>query len=643
MNGAGEVSLKFEHRVVLETVEAINLETGTPASAKEVLAVLPDHERKALEETYQSALPRAVAKILANLQGRGLLSSIKSGRSRLYFLSGMVPPETCAELAKPSRRRRVLELVRRVVAAVRRAVRAQEVVDHAEFEGLTSEISGDMIKRDLTNLVRTGELTVVDTVRGDGGGSNLYLPSDLDPTEYLPDGPLTWLEELKTTFDAVWGDRVAEAQAEGRTPVPPSTGDIRERFRAKYPDHPKLSDPQLLVNGIRQLADTSSAHVRPVRREGERALLWAPIDVTDDDLDLGAAHTSDSERLGQAVERALAALNVPTVTIRDVTDQIELDEILRPAGRQPIHQLLSDVARDTLHNPDGTKSERVHQRVVRAGTVEGIVHYTTPGMEGVDAYLEMLRLRAEWPGLCAKERLDSLVRCALPGVVVGRARLIAAECREITRRAEAIAGDLTFPAWSDEVSSIAAQADACAGEASSVFVEMEVAGPVEPPVQICSGFTAQQLGALIIPRYPLAGVEATPSRLVPLLAPRIRRVVNPEHVRRFSTDPSAAAEYLFERVEALTYAAFRWGDGDEKYYANLAVTTLGRLRDYRFVVPTLQSDRFEERQVAVACLAFLGDPARHLSRVAEDDPDVIVRSAAEWGVAYARSVAEATK
>ena len=362
LTGAGVEDLKLEHRFILETVEAINIETGTPVSADEVLTVLPEHEREALEEAYSSALRRVVAKVLVNLQGRGLLASIKSGRSRLYFRPGTVPPEACADLTKPSRRRRVLDLVRRVVANVHRAVRAQEVVDHAQSEGLTEEISGDMIKRDLTNLVRTGELTVVDTVRGDGGGTNLYLPSELNPAEYLPDEPLTWLEELKKTFDAEWRVRVTAAASEDRAPVPPGTGDIRDRFRAEYPDHPKLGDPQLLVNGLRQLTDTHDAHLRPVRRKGQRALLWAPIDVADDDLDLGAAHTSDSERLSKAVERAMAALNVPAVTVRDVTDQIDMDEILRPAGRQSIHRLLSDLARETLANPDGTRSARVHQR-----------------------------------------------------------------------------------------------------------------------------------------------------------------------------------------------------------------------------------------------------------------------------------------
>ena len=234
------------------------------------------------------------------------------------------------------------------------------------------------------------------------------------------------------------------------------------------------------------------------------------------------------------------------------------------------------------------------------------------------------------------------MRCALPGVRLGRARLITVECRAIVQRAEAIVEALTFPVWADEAREIAAQADKCAGEANSASPELDTDIPQGPPVQVARGFTAQQLGALIIPRYPLAGVEATPSRLVPLLAPRIRRVPNPDHIRRFSTDPAAAAEYLFERVEALSYAAFRWGDGDEKYYANLAATTLGRLRDHRYVSPALDSDRFEERQMAVACLAFLGDPESRLAAVAAKDSDPLVRSAASWGLHYTRTVNETT-
>ena len=68
------------------------------------------------------------------------------------------------------------------------------------------------------------------------------------------------------------------------------------------------------------------------------------------------------------------------------------------------------------------------------------------------------------------------------------------------------------------------------------------------------------------------------------------------------------------------------------------MTTLGRLRDHRYVVPGLHSDRFEERQIAVSCLAFLGDPGGDLPRIAREDPDSVVQGAASWGVQFVREV-----
>lgn len=634
-------NLKLEHRIVRETVEALNIATERPVSARQLRDALPEDERSTLETSYDSPLLASIAKILRALERKNMLSSVKAGRCRLYHVPGTVPRGTCEAVKKPSRRRRVLALVRRTVEAHGRAVRAVDVVAHGEEEGMTAEVSAEMIKRDLTNLARTGELTVVDTVRGDGGGTNLYLPSDLDPSAYAPAAPLTWLEELKAAFDAVWQDRKRAAAVDNRAPVPPSTGDVRDRFRARHPEHSRLQDPRLLVNGMQQLAEGGQAYVRPVRRNGRRALLWAPVDVPDTDLDLGAAHASDSERLEEAVLRAMAALNVPAVTVRDVKDQVEIDPFLRPSSKQPIYLLLADVVRVTIDAGNGMRCERVQQRVVHAGLVEGAAYYTVPGTSGVEEYLELVRLKSEWPALCAEERLESLDRCALVGVRVGRANLLAAECRGIAGRAGAIADRLPFDTWTKEVKELAGHAGRCAEEAAAAVARSELNQLDLPnePVQGDSGFTAHQFGLLVTPRYRLAGVDAPTSRLVPLLDSRIRRISNPQHVRRFSSDPSVAAEFLFERVEALIYAAFRWGDDDERYYANLAATTLGRLRDHRYVTTALQSPRFEERQVAVACLAFLGDPGGDLELVAHMDGDPVVRDSAQWGLNYVAIVA----
>jgi hypothetical protein len=632
--------LKIEHSVVYEMAQAINMERGTPASAADVVEALPDGEKRLLAEAYDTPLRQAIQGVLATLERRGLLSSVKAGRVRMYYSPDLVTAEAVAAVQRPPRRRRVLSLVYRAVELLRRAVRASEVVEVAEQEGLTDDIPPAMIKRDLTNLAKTGELSIVGTVRGDGGGTNLYLPADLDPATYAIDTPLTWLEQLRGVFGSVWAGREATAAEEGRKPVPPSTGDIRDHLSEQYPDHPQLDDPQLLVNGMAQLASTTNPQVRRIRRKGERALLWAPVGVADDELDLGAAHAGDSERVADAVRRALNALNVPAINVRDVKDQVEIEPCLQPAGRLEIYEILSDLAREELHNGDGTRSPRAYQRVIRAGLVQGTAYYTVPGIDGVAEYLELLRLRAEWPALEADVRLRSLNACPLPTVLKGRALLLAAECADMADRATATGSSLGHDEWAREVQMIGEEATACANAARALAETLDVPGLPATPARLSDGFTPEQLSRQISPRYPLAADGMTTARLVPLLEHGIRRIPNPRYERRFATDGEVAAEFLFDRVEALAYAAFRWGDEDERYYGNLAATTLGRLRDARFVSPALLSDRFEERQIAIACLALLGDPSEELTAVAEGDPDTVVRAAAKWALGYVSSTME---
>jgi hypothetical protein len=54
------------------------------------------------------------------------------------------------------------------------------------------------------------------------------------------------------------------------------------------------------------------------------------------------------------------------------------------------------------------------------------------------------------------------------------------------------------------------------------------------------------------------------------------------------------------------------------------------------------SPRFEERQIAVTCMSYLGDPFKDLQRVADYDEEAVVREAAAWGLALVRRVQRAT-
>lgn len=634
--------LKQEHRLLLETVEAINIHTGTPASAAEVRDRLSEEEAARLAEAYQSPLSRVLTRVLSGLGQRGFLDSVKRGRVRLFFVPGVIARGTDEETETPPRRRRVLALVDRAVRALNRPLKAHEVVAFAQQEGLTEEIPEEMIKRDLTNLLRTGELLRVGEVRGDGGGTNLYFPSDLDLDLHQDPVPPTWLEELAAVFDEEWEDRLTSRLESGRKPVPPSTGDIRARLKRQHPSHPKLEDPQIVVNGMAQLADSADPHVRRVRREDQRRLLWAPQGVPDEELDLGAAWASDSERVVEAVQRALKALNLPAVTVQDVKDETHLHPMLRPAGMQCEYQIMSDLAREELHSSDGTRAPRVQRRVVRAGLVEGTTYFTTPEAEGVEEYLELLRLRSEWPKLDVDERLRALSSCPLDCVRFGRARLIVMECEGIAKRAGAVAPRMPFESWAREVHEIAEEAGRSATGARKVAEELADLELPDRPRQAESGFTPDQLRRLIFPRYPLATEEMTAARLVPLFERQIRRIPNPRFERRFNSSAETATEFLFERIDTLAYAAYRWGDIEERLFANMAATTLGRLRDPRFLAPALTSERFGDRQIAVACLAFLGDPGGDLHRMMEDDQDPVVRNTAAWGAGYLQAVGAAT-
>lgn len=106
------------------------------------------------------------------------------------------------------------------------------------------------------------------------------------------------------------------------------------------------------------------------------------------------------------------------------------------------------------------------------------------------------------------------------------------------------------------------------------------------------GWTAAELQVEFETLYPRANGVDDPKKLVPLLQKAIRRVPNAAFERRFESDPEVAAEYLFDRTDALICAATRWGGVECRLQAMLAKVALGRLRDARFVTPMLESTEF---------------------------------------------------
>jgi hypothetical protein len=127
------------------------------------------------------------------------------------------------------------------------------------------------------------------------------------------------------------------------------------------------------------------------------------------------------------------------------------------------------------------------------------------------------------------------------------------------------------------------------------------------------------------------------AQLIALLYDCVRRVPNPGYVNRFSKEPLEAAELLFDRADALLYAAQKWGGHECRFLARTARGELGWLRDERFILPALQAEDMKARLVAVACLAFLwsDESSKRLRELVINDPEPGVRQSALWAYGFA--------
>jgi hypothetical protein len=125
--------------------------------------------------------------------------------------------------------------------------------------------------------------------------------------------------------------------------------------------------------------------------------------------------------------------------------------------------------------------------------------------------------------------------------------------------------------------------------------------------------------------------------LTTLVKNKIRRFPNPEFESRFSKVPRKASEYLFDRTDALLFAATRWGGHECRMQAMIARSELGCLRDPRFVYSALGSPVFEERLSAIAVLAYLWSAEGNelLRRAAVNDSEPGIRQSALWAYGFA--------
>jgi len=629
--------IKNAHQVVLRALEKANRAHGRACTVAEVIAAMSSEEVAEIQGSYAKPLNLAISSVLVLLQGRQhVWSPGISGKCR-YYAARFVYSDA-SKVAMPdlqSRRRRVLAFCRESVAFYGRAVRAVDVSHYLEGRDGTADLTPLLVVRDLRGLAETGELQLIH-VRGDGRGTNTYLPAGMGLDLYRSQVPLTWLQEVERAFHEIWTERFQDAAQNDRKPRPIATSEVRTRLVAAPEPHPNLEDIRLLPNALLQLAQSKRPTIRKVSRAGQWAILWAPLSMPDHDLDVAGGFATNAERIHEATRRAVERHQRP-VTVQDMAAEIERDPALRTNKTIHLRVAASDAAKTVLTAKAGVQRQRVNRAVRRVGRAGGRAHYVgdTDTQEGA-LYVSLLQIENWWTLLRPDEQLSGLDGCVLPGVATGQAMHILAETDALAGTLGTLLRNVALDNATRQAASALYESVCAVREKARLWLSVRETGGIELPDQVSlavPGLTAAELLLVIEPLYPKAQGITEAHYLVSLLDGDIRRVPNPEHSSRFDAEPQRAAEFLFDRADALMFAARQWGCMEAIFQANVASAELGLLRDPLFVLPALESENFDQRLVAIACLAFLcatTGACAALERVLANDKEPGVRAAAAW-------------
>lgn len=635
-------SLRRAHQIVLTALEVANLRLSRVVSAAEIVDCMLPAEVRWIRKNYAKGLGAFTSCVLGLLRKKGLVFSL-GPVSRLYYYGSttILDPETSCLPDSMSRRRRALAAVYKAVEHFGRAVRVGDVQDYIVESNNDVSADPEFLTRDILNLAETGEIAVVGAVRGNVKGANLYLPSDLNPESYMPPQPLTWLEEVAKAFTEIWEEETIRSSEEKRKPRPIAIGEIRARMAASTDPHPNLDTLGYLPSALTQLTETEGALVRKVARPGKRQVMWAPAGLSDAALDLGDAYASDSERVAEAIRRGCRRLGRP-VTVRDVRDEIDMDPALEPAGRSQVRSILSDLSKEMIDAGDGSRRVRVTRRSIYVGKVCGDAYYwhDAETSNAARSYVRFRQIESRWAESAVLAAPGAYVECGLPSVAIGRAMLVRAEAMALMADIDALLRERDVDASSrseaealgKQVSGIMMTAAEWLADRDTTYLNI----PRDLSLSI-PGWTSAELLAALRPLYPPVKKSDSPLRLLTLVKKKIRRFLNPEFERRFLKEPHKASEYLFDRADALLFAATHWGGPECLMQAMIARSEIGYLRDPRFVYPALGSPIFAERLSAVAGLAFLWSDEGNelLRRTAISDSEPGLRQSALWAYGFA--------
>ena len=270
-----------------------------------------------------------------------------------------------------------------------------------------------------------------------------------------------------------------------------------------------------------------------------------------------------------------------------------MDPTLAPAGKLQLRSILSDISKETIDAGDGNRRARVTRRCIYVGKVNGDSYYChhVEAADEARAYVRFRQIEQRWSESETMREPTAYMRYSLPSVAVGRAMLVKAEAETLTDSIDEFLRENAVDSSTQREADLIREAAFSILEATSQWLVNSDIDFLNIPRDVSlaiPGWTAAELLEIFQPLYPAAKKMKSPNQLTALISKKIKRFPNPEFESRFSKVPHKASEHLYDRTDALLFAATRWGGHECRMQAMMARSEIGPLRDPRFVYPALR-------------------------------------------------------
>ena len=622
-------TLSPTQRIIFNALEQSNMKVNDAVLTSEIISNLTSEHLKIFKNIYKVPLKQAIKTILISLVTKRLVFIAKTKRRWNYYAAVSVfSSNEKPFIYKPSYRETLIELLREAIVYYNRAVRVGEIEKY--LDEVRPDLKGDCkwFRAAIHRLANEGIVKVVEKIRQDKFGGNYFLLPDMDKSLYADVVPPSWLELVLQSFRELWLIQTEKAALGGNLPKPLTTEEIKKHIIKKYGKEAIPNFNGAMPYALWVLArNNSRTEIKRIPCDVYSKHLWVPLNVSDDEIDLFDLPVSDSVKLNSLVRLAVERLNRP-VTMVDLAEELKIHPELKIKRKKSINSLLNNQSKCTDVKKIGWQYG------------EWYFYYGDEKSPCVKAYLALRKVAVEWQSLNALSELNDVENCLVKSIAYGRCRLIQNKIDEIIPLLNNFCNDkLLGSIMNFDAEKLLNEVMEAELKLNIWFGDNSDASSLELPKYVqneASGLTVEQLWKLLQPLYPKAVQVKKVAEISNILSGDIRRFKNPNYKPSFCDGSLETAQYLFDKTDTFTYAGQKWGESECFMQATMVRDNLGLLRDINFVLPALSSVNYNERLIAVSCLAFLQDEKaiEPLYSIALYDQDAGVRESAIWAYAF---------